>query len=156
MFCKSVCGSPCPLSGEILDHSSHPRRKKESNRSQYTHQHKHPEEYPVKDHGHILPVFFHLAEKRHSRGRHFKISHKLSFYQLSVLTLHWFLSNGCFFFIRRRLSPKCQSILAHLSYSRSNYTGPIFPKMGTEVHCSPDNDWCQWMQQPFCIYFILE
>ena len=55
--------------GEVLDHSSQPRRKKESNRSQYTHQYKHPEEYPVNDHGHILPIFLYLAgEETEQRG----------------------------------------------------------------------------------------
>lgn len=51
----------------FLDHSSQPRREKESNRSQYAHQDKHPEEYPVNDHGHVLPVLLHLAETRHKQ-----------------------------------------------------------------------------------------
>lgn len=48
------------VSDTFLDHSSQPRRKKESNRSQYAHQYKHPEEYPVNDHCHVLPVLLYL------------------------------------------------------------------------------------------------
>lgn len=69
-----------PFNDGVLDHSSQPRRKKESHRSQYTHQYKHPEEYPVNDHGHILPVLLHLAEKRHRRERRIRNSHYLSFF----------------------------------------------------------------------------
>lgn len=64
--------SYCQFSLHLLDHSSQPRREKESNRSQYAHQDKHPEEYPVNDHGHVLPVLLHLAETRHSGEGHFK------------------------------------------------------------------------------------
>lgn len=74
---------------QLLNHSSQPRRKEESHGSQYAHQHKHPEEYPVNDHGHILPVLLHLAERRHSTEGHFKFQSTPPsvFYQLSVFTL---------------------------------------------------------------------
>lgn len=47
----------------ILNHPSQPRRKKKSNRSQYADQNEHPEEYPVNDHSHILPVLLHLGQE---------------------------------------------------------------------------------------------
>lgn len=68
----SVLVDSLSFSGEFLDHSSQPGRKKESNRSQYAHQYKHPEEYPVNDHGHILPVLLYLEGKTQSREGHFK------------------------------------------------------------------------------------
>lgn len=50
-------------SSKLLDHPSQPGREEESHRSQNTHQYKHPEEYPVNDHRHVLPVLLHLAER---------------------------------------------------------------------------------------------
>ena len=114
MFDGSLC-----FTDEFLDHSSQPRRKEESNRSQYAHQYKHPEEYPVNDHGHILPVLLYLAERRHSREGHFQISHHTTFLftscQFSPLID---FSRMADFFIMRQLSPKCQSILACLPYEK--------------------------------------
>ena len=74
------------FSGRVLDHSSQPRRKKESNGSQHADQYKHPEEYPVNDHGHVLPVLLYLAERRHSREGTLQHSHHTTF-----------LLNGCQF-----------------------------------------------------------
>lgn len=117
---------------EVLDHSSQPRRKKESNRSQYTHQYKHPEEYPVNDHGHILPIFLYLAgEETEQRGT-FWISHRTT----SLFTSCQFsplidFSRMADFPIMRQLSPKCQSILACLSYEKFKVKLP-------RSHCSKD------------------
>lgn len=135
------------FNGELLDHSSQPRRKEESNRSQYTHQDKHPEEYPVNDHGHILPVLFHLAEERDTAERgHFNFHTTQSLYFSSSSRCQFSplndFSRMADFFIMRHLSPKCQYILAHLlmTNSRSNSSGPFVPKMGV-LWLDKDSAW---------------
>lgn len=45
------------------DHSSQVRRKKESHGPQEADNDKQPKEYPINDHGHILPVFLYLQMK---------------------------------------------------------------------------------------------
>lgn len=118
---------------EVLDHSSQPRRKKESNRSKYTHQYKHPEEYPVNDHGHILPVFLYLAGKRQSREGHFEF-HTTQPLFLPAVSFHpWLISLEWLIFPLwgSYLLNVSQSLLVSLmKNSRSNYRGPIVPKTG--------------------------
>lgn len=48
------------------DHSSQEWREKESNGPQEADDDKQPEEYPINDHGHILPVFLHLQVEKDS------------------------------------------------------------------------------------------
>lgn len=119
------------VSGEFLDHSSQPRRKKESHRSQYTHQYKHPEEYPVNDHGHVLPVLLYLTERRHSSEGHFKF-HTTPPLFLPAVSFHpWLISLEWLIFPLwgGYLLNVSQSLLVCLmKNSRSNYRGPIVSK----------------------------
>lgn len=48
------------------DHSSQEWRKKESNGPQEADDDEQPEEYPINDHGHVLPVFLHLQVEMRS------------------------------------------------------------------------------------------
>lgn len=61
---SSKHGQQCHLRAKATDvksdHSSQKRRKKESHGPQDTDEDKQPEEDPVNDHGHILPVFLYL------------------------------------------------------------------------------------------------
>lgn len=105
--------------GNVLDHSSQPGWKEESHCSQYTHQYKHPKEYPVNDHGCILPVLFHLVQKEKNTDE----------MDISVFTPHHLPFTSCQFpppidFSRlteefiMRLSLKCQSYFACLAYEK--------------------------------------
>lgn len=104
---------------EFLDHSSQPGRKKESNRSQYAHQYKHPEEYPVNDHCHVLPVLLYLQRgDTEERDISNFTPHHLSF--LPAVTFHpWLISLEWLIFpLWSSYLLKCQSILACLSYEK--------------------------------------
>lgn len=117
----------------FLDHSSQPGREKESHRSQYTHHHKHPEEYPVNDHGHILPVLLHLAKKRHSREGHFKFHTTPPFFLPAVSFHPWLISLEWLIFSLGGSYPLnvSQFVLVPLmKNSRSNYRGPIVSTTG--------------------------
>lgn len=119
----------------ILDHPSQPRRKKKSDRSQYTDQDKHPEEYSVDDHGHVLPVLLHLRERRHNTGKgglgvqnacHIRpfFLPAVSFH-LWLIPLQWLI-----FPLRNSDLLKCHSfffmLVSLIKNSRSNFRGPIF------------------------------
>lgn len=139
----------------FLDHSSQPRRKKESNRSQYTHQYKHPEEYPVNDHSHILPVLLHLAEKRNSREGHFKFHTTPPFFLPAVSFHPWLIPlEWLIFFIMRQLSSKCHSIFALplLWKIQGQITEvPLFQRLDRKYNAVIDNGWCQWIQYVYRI-----
>ena len=72
----------------FLDHPSQPRRKKKSNRSQYADQNEHPKEYPVNDHGHILPVLLYLRERGDTTEGRFKIPVTSHQFFLPAVTVH--------------------------------------------------------------------
>lgn len=66
------------LSNQILDHSSQPRRQKQSSCTQNTHQHKHPEKYSINHHGDIFPVFSYLVRRKKLLILYFTLYHPIT------------------------------------------------------------------------------